>query len=129
MKPEDLTDEMIREMRDGPLGLHSESLRDDCRVALQRFVEFTPFCRRCGWRKGGVDSWDGAACKCGNRAGKLYTCCHCGGLGTVPYNVGSQPCPSCKDGSGFVNPAEIHHARQRICDAINERAKREGETK
>lgn len=24
-----------------------------------------PFCKVCGWRKGGIDSWDGAACKCG----------------------------------------------------------------
>jgi hypothetical protein len=24
-----------------------------------------PFCYACGWRKGGTDSWDGAACKCG----------------------------------------------------------------
>jgi hypothetical protein len=25
-----------------------------------------PFCNRCGWRKGGVDSWNGRACKCGH---------------------------------------------------------------
>lgn len=24
-----------------------------------------PWCDRCGWRKGGVDSWNGRACKCG----------------------------------------------------------------
>jgi hypothetical protein len=24
-----------------------------------------PFCNICGWRKGGPDSWDGRACKCG----------------------------------------------------------------
>ena len=24
-----------------------------------------PFCRECGWRKGGLDSWNGHACKCG----------------------------------------------------------------
>jgi hypothetical protein len=24
-----------------------------------------PFCNVCGWRKGGVDSWNGRACKCG----------------------------------------------------------------
>lgn len=23
-----------------------------------------PYCQVCGWRKGGVDSWDGKACKC-----------------------------------------------------------------
>jgi len=25
-----------------------------------------PLCYSCGWRKGGTDSWDGAACKCGH---------------------------------------------------------------
>lgn len=23
-----------------------------------------PMCRECGWRMGGLDSWDGARCKC-----------------------------------------------------------------
>jgi hypothetical protein len=27
---------------------------------------FRPFCKACGWRKGGVDSWNGSACKCGH---------------------------------------------------------------
>jgi hypothetical protein len=27
-----------------------------------------PFCNKCGWRMGGVDSWDGHRCKCGNSA-------------------------------------------------------------
>jgi hypothetical protein len=25
-----------------------------------------PYCMRCGWRKGGADSWNGRACKCGH---------------------------------------------------------------
>jgi hypothetical protein len=25
---------------------------------------FYPFCTVCGWRKGGIDSWDGYRCKC-----------------------------------------------------------------
>jgi hypothetical protein len=25
-----------------------------------------PYCNACGWRKGGVDSWNGRACKCGH---------------------------------------------------------------
>lgn len=25
-----------------------------------------PYCKDCGWRKGGPDSWDGKACKCGH---------------------------------------------------------------
>jgi tRNA(Ile2) C34 agmatinyltransferase TiaS len=24
-----------------------------------------PACSQCGWRMGGVDSWDGTRCKCG----------------------------------------------------------------
>ena len=27
---------------------------------------FHPFCKECGWRKGGPDSWNGNACKCGH---------------------------------------------------------------
>lgn len=23
-----------------------------------------PFCGTCGWRKGGIDSWDGKRCRC-----------------------------------------------------------------
>lgn len=26
---------------------------------------FHPYCKACGWRKGGADSWNGSACKCG----------------------------------------------------------------
>lgn len=29
-------------------------------------VPFYPFCGVCGWRKGGMDSWDGYRCKCGH---------------------------------------------------------------
>ena len=31
-------------------------------------VVMHPYCNACGWRKGGVDSWDGNACKCGHYA-------------------------------------------------------------
>lgn len=27
-----------------------------------------PFCSKCGWRMGGLDSWNGRACKCGHSA-------------------------------------------------------------
>lgn len=27
-----------------------------------------PYCNVCGWRKGGVDSWNATACKCGYHA-------------------------------------------------------------
>jgi hypothetical protein len=30
-----------------------------------------PWCRKCGWRKGGVDSWNGKTCKCGDYAPPL----------------------------------------------------------
>jgi hypothetical protein len=32
-----------------------------------------PYCRTCGWRKGGLDSWDGKACKCGHREQPIET--------------------------------------------------------
>lgn len=28
-------------------------------------TNINPWCPVCGWRKGGVDSWDGVRCKCG----------------------------------------------------------------
>lgn len=32
-----------------------------------------PYCQACGWRKGGPDSWDGKACKCGHREPSIET--------------------------------------------------------
>lgn len=29
------------------------------------FEGLRPWCSACGWRKGGLDSWDGVKCKCG----------------------------------------------------------------
>lgn len=29
-------------------------------------LALTPMCNVCGWRKGGQDSWNGSACKCGH---------------------------------------------------------------
>lgn len=37
---------------------------DDC---YRDWIALHPWCSDCGWRKGGVDSWDGRACKCGLR--------------------------------------------------------------
>ena len=31
----------------------------------EKELSLTPFCNDCGWRKGGLDSWNGRACKCG----------------------------------------------------------------
>lgn len=28
-------------------------------------LDLTPMCNVCGWRKGGLDSWNGSTCKCG----------------------------------------------------------------
>ena len=61
----------------------------------------SPFCKKCGWRKGGVDSWNGHACKCGLSERPLTACTTCNGLGTVPYNIGQQVCPKC-GGSGLA---------------------------
>ena len=41
-----------------------------------------PYCQKCGWRKGGPDSWNGGACKCGHREGPIKfvdpkVCPHC----------------------------------------------------
>lgn len=30
------------------------------------------FCNVCGWRKGGIDSWDGNRCKCGHSGIPVY---------------------------------------------------------
>jgi len=32
----------------------------------EKDLSLTPMCNTCGWRKGGLDSWNGRACKCGN---------------------------------------------------------------
>lgn len=31
----------------------------------EKELSLTPMCNTCGWRKGGLDSWNGRACKCG----------------------------------------------------------------
>lgn len=36
----------------------------DVVVTNYRPQPFHPYCPVCGWRKGGVDSWDGKSCKC-----------------------------------------------------------------
>lgn len=60
-----------------------------------------PFCHVCGWRKGGVDSWDGRACKCGLSEPAMRHCERCNGIGTVPHDIGQRACPKCS-GSGLV---------------------------
>jgi hypothetical protein len=34
----------------------------------ERQLALCPFCGACGWRKGGINSWSGGACKCGHGA-------------------------------------------------------------
>jgi hypothetical protein len=118
-----LTDEQIRVLRDGPLGLSDEHVKQLCRVALQSGEPTGkhPFCRVCSWRKGGVDSWDGKACKCGLREEMYHRCDRCGGVGRVSYDLGSVACSSC-DGSGLVSPADIRNARARCAEMLNVRA-------
>lgn len=117
-----ITDEQIRTLRDGEQGLLDETLRQICRVALRfgqpKTSPLRPFCNVCGWRKGGPDSWDGHRCKCGLIAMTLWLCGSCGGMGTVPYNIGSQPCGSC-DGSGIVDSGERLLARARCAEILN----------
>jgi hypothetical protein len=55
-----------------------------------------PFCRKCGWRRGGVDSWDGHACKCKISEPAYQHCTECEGKGLAS-------CGTC-DGSGLVGP-------------------------
>lgn len=30
-----------------------------------------PLCKTCGWRMGGIDSWNGLACKCGKMSSPI----------------------------------------------------------
>ena len=39
--------------------MHLATTNDSPQPALR------PFCMKCNWRKGGPDSWNGFACKCG----------------------------------------------------------------
>lgn len=79
-------------------------------------------CNACGWRKGGIDCWDNDRCKCGHWEPALYSCSRCSGLGKVPYNIGSQDCPSC-DGIGLFFTNHRDRARARIAEILNARAK------
>jgi len=36
-------------------------------------LDLTPMCTKCGWRKGGKDSWDGKGCKCGHTSPTFRT--------------------------------------------------------
>lgn len=40
--------------------------RDDPNYRLSQPLH--PYCGKCGWRKGGIHSWDGNACRCGHTA-------------------------------------------------------------
>lgn len=49
-----------------------------------------PYCQVCGWRKGGRDSWNGFACKCGHsepaiRRVSMAWKCKCGHWNGGPY--------------------------------------------
>ena len=34
----------------------------------EKQLSLHPYCNDCGWRKGGLDSWNGVTCKCGHVA-------------------------------------------------------------
>lgn len=74
-------------------------------------VPLHPYCGRCGWRKGGQDSWNGKACKCGHFAPGFLACIPCKYTGLVAGVV----CSACH-GSGIVD--EITHHQQRIAQAL-----------
>lgn len=118
---ETITDSQIRELRDEAV-ICNPSLAHLFAVALRsgEALDKGPMCSRCSWRKGGKDSWDGRACKCGLREAPLHRCDVCSGLGRVPYGIGSEPCTSC-DGSGLFSATETSAARARCADAWNAR--------
>jgi hypothetical protein len=39
----------------------------------EKELSLTPMCNICGWRKGGLDSWNGRACKCGHSSPTFKT--------------------------------------------------------
>lgn len=50
---------------------HENTTERRCRACCKKFGPpgapnpLHLFCYDCGWRRGGVDSWDGIRCKCG----------------------------------------------------------------
>lgn len=62
-------------------------------------------CRTCGWRQGGLDSWNGRACKCGHASAPQTTCSACNYSGIIDRKV----CPTCS-GSGLVPMASASGA-------------------
>ncbi len=58
---------------------------------------FYPSCNKCGWRKGGLHSWNGRACKCGHTATPHVHCGKCNYTGLIAGSV----CVDCS-GSGLV---------------------------
>lgn len=120
---ENITDDDIRNLRDSHYAIHDPEIAKYCTIALRsgESIGKGSLCHRCNWRKGGVDSWDGAACKCGLRSVLMCRCDRCSGLGSVPYNIGSEACPSC-DGSGSFDPTETQRARNYCASVMNDPA-------
>lgn len=63
-------------------------------------IPLHPLCERCGWRKGGVDSWDGKGCKCGHQSPPHSICTACNYAGTTHEG---RLCHTCQ-GSGLGKP-------------------------
>ena len=122
----DLTDDDIRNLRDGEIGLLDESIRDLCRVALQSGTPTKkhPFCNVCGWRRvasirgtGAHASAASARCRT-SRATSARVSARC------PTTSDAQPCPSC-DGSGLIEPGARVLARARVAEILNARVPEE----
>lgn len=48
-----------------PATQQSQQMLDVLEGMSAKDLSMHPMCNTCGWRKGGLDSWNGRACKCG----------------------------------------------------------------
>ncbi len=75
-------------------------MKEQAKALKQALKKKHPWCRVCGWAKGGQDSWDGYACKCGHTSLPFKVCAPCMGIGMVPIHpLGNETCSRCS-GSG-----------------------------
>ena len=50
------------------MGIYKHGITPSSVKAEKALNELRPLCEKCGWAKGGLDSWNGHACKCGEYA-------------------------------------------------------------
>ena len=80
------------------------------------------FCRDCGWRKGGHDSWDGHACRCGHsdppippaqtQAARRHACIMPGCSVVVPHGV--TRCDPCRGADEAPRMSTIAHVMEQV---------------